>query len=41
MPVGLIIRLTGADLLRQKFNDNSESYWQKRIKPISSMKDQY
>ena len=41
MPVGLIIRLAGKDLLRQKFDDNAKSYWLKRTKPIASMKSQY
>jgi hypothetical protein len=41
MPTGLFIRLTGKDLLRQKFDKNKKSYWIKREQPIGSMKDQF
>jgi hypothetical protein len=41
VPTGLIIRLMGKDLLRQKLDKDAKSYWIKRSHPISSMKDQF
>ena len=41
VPTGLIIRLVGKDLLRQKLDKNSKSYWINRSHPISSMRDQF
>ena len=36
MPLGLIFRLTGRDVLGRKFDSTAESYWQKRNPPKSS-----
>jgi hypothetical protein len=41
VPTGLIIRLVGKDLLRQKLDKNTKSYWINRSHPISSMRDQF
>ena len=41
LPIGLIMRLLGRDLLRQKLDKNSKSYWIKRNEPIGSMKNQF
>lgn len=41
LPTGLIMRLLGKDLLKQKLEKNSKSYWVKRVEPISSMKNQF
>ena len=41
MPTGLIMRLLGKDLLKQKLDKNTESYWIKRSEPIGSMKNQF
>lgn len=40
-PTGLIMRLLGKDLLRQKMNPNVESYWIEREQSIGSMKNQF
>jgi len=40
-PIGLIFRVMGKDLLRQKFDSNAQSYWIKREEPVGSMKDQF
>ena len=40
-PTGLIMRLLGKDLLKKKFLKNSETYWIKRQKIKSSMKQQF
>ena len=40
-PTGIIMRIAGKDLLRKKFIANKESYWIKREKIISSMKNQF
>lgn len=40
-PTGIIMRLLGKDLLSQKLNKSKKSYWIKRKKSISSMKDQF
>jgi hypothetical protein len=40
-PTGLIMRMFGKDLLRNKFQINNESYWIKREKNKSSMKKQF
>ena len=40
-PTGIIMRLAGKDLLKRKFIVNKESYWIKRDKIISSMKNQF
>jgi hypothetical protein len=41
VPIGLIARLMGKDLLRQKLDKNAKSYWVERSLPIGSMKDQF
>jgi hypothetical protein len=33
-PTGLLIRLTGKDLLREKLDRNAKSYWIKRDHPL-------
>ena len=40
-PTGLIMRMLGKDLLRNKFQINNESYWIKKEKNKSSMKNQF
>lgn len=40
-PTGLIVRLCGKDLLRQKLDKNAKSYWIERDQPVGSMKDQF
>ena len=41
LPIGLIMRLLGKDLLKQKLDKNAKSYWVKRSEPIGSMKNQF
>ena len=41
LPVGLIMRLLGKDLLKQKLDKNAKSYWIERSEPIGSMKNQF
>ena len=41
VPIGLIMRLMGKDMLRQKLNKNAKSYWIERIEPMGSMKSQF
>jgi hypothetical protein len=41
VPIGLIMRLIGKDLLRLKLYKNAESYWIERNQPVGSMKDQF
>ena len=41
LPTGLIMRLLGKDLLKQKLDKNARSYWVKRSEPIGSMKNQF
>ena len=41
IPIGIILRLSGKDLLRLKFEKNSKSYWIERNKPMNSMKSQF
>ena len=41
VPTGLIIRLTGKDLLREKLDREAGSYWIERKLPVGSMKDQF
>ena len=40
-PTGIIMRLLGKDLLRQKIDKQAASYWILRDGPASSMKDQF
>ena len=41
LPTGLIMRLLGKDLLKQKLDKNSKSYWIERNEPMGSMKNQF
>jgi Mg2+/Co2+ transporter CorB len=41
LPTGLIMRLLGKDLLKQKLNKNAKSYWIERSEPMGSMKNQF
>ena len=41
LPTGLIMRLLGKDLLKQKLDKNAKSYWVNRTEPMGSMKNQW
>ena len=41
LPTGLIMRLLGKDLLKQKLDKNAKSYWVKRTEPLGSIKNQF
>jgi len=41
LPTGLIMRLLGKDLLKQKLDKNAKSYWIERSESIGSMKNQF
>ena len=41
LPTGLIMRLLGKDLLKQKLDKNAKSYWVNRSEPMGSMKNQF
>jgi len=41
LPIGLIMRLLGKDLLMQKIDKNLKSYWIERKEPVGSMKNQF
>ena len=41
LPTGLIMRLLGKDLLKQKLDNNVKSYWIERSKPMGPMKNQF
>ena len=41
VPTGLLIRLSGKDLLREKLDRSANSYWIERDQPVGSMKDQF
>jgi hypothetical protein len=41
VPIGLLMRLAGKDVLRQKFNTSALSYWIERTDKPQSMKDQF
>jgi len=41
LPTGLIMRLLGKDLLKQKLDKNAKSYWIKRSEPMGTMKNQF
>jgi hypothetical protein len=41
LPTGLIMRLLGKDLLKQKIDKNAKSYWIERKEPMGSMKNQF
>ena len=41
VPTGIIMRLLGKDLLKQKLDNNAKSYWIKRSEPMGSMNNQF
>ncbi len=41
LPTGLIMRFLGKDLLEQKLDKNTKSYWIMRSEPVGSMKNQF
>jgi len=41
LPTGLIMRLFGKDLLKQKLNKNTKSYWIERTESPGPMKNQF
>ena len=41
VPIGLIFRLRGTDLLRLKLDDTAESYWMERETQPHTMKNQF
>jgi len=41
LPTGLVMRLLGKDLLRQKLDKNAKSYWIERDELMGSMKNQF
>jgi hypothetical protein len=41
LPTGLIMRLLGKDLLKQKLDKDAKSYWIERTEPMGSMKNQF
>jgi len=41
VPVGIIMRLSGKDLLNQRIDKNTSSYWIERTDSDSSMKNQF
>jgi hypothetical protein len=41
VPIGLIMRLAGKDLLNQKLDKNTKTYWQVKEQPASIMQDQF
>ena len=41
LPTGLIMRILGKDLLKQKLDKNAKSYWIERKEPIGPMKNQF
>jgi hypothetical protein len=41
LPIGIIMRLLGKDLLKQKLNKNAKSYWIERREPMGTMKNQF
>ncbi|MEN8189593.1 MAG: SxtJ family membrane protein [Thermodesulfobacteriota bacterium] len=40
-PIGILLRLSGKDLLRQKPDPNADSYWIEREEPVGTMKNQF
>ena len=41
LPTGIIMRLLGNDLLKQKLDKSAKSYWIERKEPMGSMKNQF
>ena len=40
-PIGLVMKIIGMDLLSIKYDKKKETYWVKRDKPTSTMKQQF
>ena len=40
-PIGFVMRIMGKDLLRKKYDKKKETYWIKRGKSVSTMKQQF
>ncbi len=40
-PIGLVMKMIGKDLLSIKYDKKKETYWVKRDKPTSTMKQQF
>ena len=40
-PIGFIMRIMGKDLLKKRYDKKKETYWVKRDKPVSTMKQQF
>ena len=40
-PIGLFMKIIGKDLLSIKYDKKKETYWVKRDKPTSTMKQQF
>ena len=40
-PIGLVMKIIGKDLLSLKYDKKKETYWVKRDKPTSTMKQQF
>jgi|TARA_B100000959_G_C14965853_1_gene617703 hypothetical protein len=41
IPIGMIFKLIGKDLLQSKFDDSLDSYWIERNQSSESMRDQF
>ena len=41
LPTGIIMRLLGKNLLKQKLDKNTKSYWIERKEPMVTMKNQF
>jgi len=41
VPIGIIMKLVGKDLVKKNFDKRLDSYWLKRSQNIGSMKDQF
>lgn len=41
VPLGLLLRFLGRDLLRQKLDSDDQTYWIEREEPAGSMKNQF
>ena len=40
-PIGLVMKIIGKDLLNLKYDKKKETYWVKRDRPTSTMKQQF
>lgn len=41
VPIGIVMRLIGKDLLQRKIVKTADTYWTERQEPVGSMKNQY